>query len=152
MNNKLFPAICIALILLWWAWALIYSSQPEEPVLSTYSLDEHKFEVEHMASELLELKWNKQQCKDNLSEYQTIAEYKWVEFYCSMHDWRIEQLKTQLAASLTFPYEQLDMRLDEWVKEKDSKQFEEAVTSLAESESGSKLDGLKELLGLAQSE
>lgn len=150
--NKLFPVICCVLILVWWAWILIYWSQPEEPVLSTYSLDEHKFEVEHMASELLELKWNKQQCKDNLSEYQTIAEYKWVEFYCSMHDGRIEQLKTQLAASLTFPYEQLDMRLDEWVKEKDSKQFEEAVTSLAESESGSKLDGLKELLGLVQSE
>ena len=129
MNNKLFPAICIALILLWWAWALIYSSQPEEPVLSTYSLDEHKFEVEHMASELLELKWNKQQCKDNLSEYQTIAEYKWVEFYCSMHDGRIEQLKTQLAASLTFPYEQLDVNLNLSKQEKDIEHLSGVVAS-----------------------
>lgn len=129
MNNKLFPAICIALILLWWAWALIYSSQPEEPVLSTYSLDEYKFEVEHMASELLELKWNKQQCKDNLSEYQTIAEYKWVEFYCSMHDGRIEQLKTQLASALTFPYEQLDVNLNLSQQEKDIEHLSGVVAS-----------------------
>lgn len=129
MNNKLFPAICIALILLWWAWALIYSSQPEEPVLSTYSLDEHKFEVEHMASELLELKWNKQQCKDNLSEYQTIAEYKWVEFYCSMHDGRIEQLKIQLAEALTFPYEQLDVNLNLSKQEKDIEHLSGVVAS-----------------------
>ena len=127
--QKLFPIICCVLILVWWAWVLIYWSQPEEPVLSTYSLDEHKFEVEHMASELLELKWNKQQCKDNLSEYQTIAEYKWVEFYCSMHDGRIEQLKTQLAASLTFPYEQLDVNLNLSKQEKDIEHLSWVVAS-----------------------
>lgn len=128
--KNLFPIICVVLILVWGASSLIYFTQPEEPVLSTaYSLDEYKSEVEHVASELLELKWNKQQCKDNLNEYQTIAEYKWVEFYCSMHDDRIEQLKTQLAASLTFPYEQLDANLNLSKQEKQIEHLSGVVAS-----------------------
>lgn len=117
---KLFPAICVALILLGGAGSLIYFAQPEEPVLSTtYSVDEMKFAVEHMASELLELKWDKQKCKDSLNEYQTIAEYKWIEFYCSMNDGRIEQLKNQISEILTMPYEQLDNNLSLTQQEKD---------------------------------
>lgn len=117
MNNKLFPAICIALILLWWAWALIYSSQPETESESEFfkevTIENLQEEVKDVASELLMLKYSKQQCKDNLTEYQTLAEYKGIEFYCSMNDARIEQLKNILASMLTLPYEQLDFNLNE---------------------------------------
>lgn len=114
MNKNLFPIICVVLILIGWATGLIYFAQPEEPVLSTtYSVDEVKPVAEHMVSELLDLKWQKQTCKDSLNEYQTIAEYKWIEFYCSDNDARIEQLKNALASVLTLPYEQLDFNLNE---------------------------------------
>lgn len=130
--KNLFPIICTVLILVGGAGSLIYfsSSSTEEPVLSTtYSVDEMKFASEHMVSELLDLKWDKQQCKDSLTEFQTIAEYKGIEFYCSDNDARIEQLKTQLAAILTMPYEQLDFNLNETKQEKDIEHLSGVVAS-----------------------
>lgn len=131
--NKLFPTICIVLILLWWAWALIYSSQPETESESEFfkevSIENLQEEVKDVASELLMLKHSKQQCKDNLTEYQTLAEYKGIEFYCSMNDARIEQLKNILASMLTLPYEQLDFNLNETQQEKKIEHLSGVVAS-----------------------
>ena len=115
--KNLFPIICTVLILVGGATGLIYFTQPETESESEFfkevSIENLQEEVKDVASELLMLKHSKQQCKDNLTEYQTLAEYKGIEFYCSMNDARIEQLKNILAAMLTMPYEQLDFNLNE---------------------------------------
>lgn len=103
---------------------MIYFTQPktesesESEFFKEVSIENLQEEVKDVASELLMLKHSKQQCKDNLTEYQTLAEYKGIEFYCSMNDARIEQLKNILASMLTLPYEQLDFNLNETQQEK----------------------------------
>lgn len=86
---------------------------------TTYSVDELKEEIKEVSTTLLDLKWQKQQCKDDLTEYQTLAEYKWIEFYCSTNDAEIEKLKMRLAAILTMQYEQLDNNLNNIKQEKE---------------------------------
>lgn len=127
--NKLFPTICIVLILMWWAWALIYSSQPEEFLSTTYSIEDMTDEVKEVSASLLELKNFKQQCKDNLTEYQTVAEYKWIQFFCSENDAEIESLKNRLASMLTMPYEQLDDHLNLTQQEKKIEHLSGVVAS-----------------------
>ena len=142
MNKNLFQIICVVLILIGWATGLIYFTQPETESESEFfkevSIENLQEEVKDVASELLMLKHSKQQCKDNLTEYQTLAEYKGIEFYCSMNDARIEQLKNILAAMLTMPYEQLDFNLNE------AKQ-DNQIKALAEW-TGSSLDKLMSFL------
>ena len=133
MNKNLFPIICVVLILIGWATGLIYFTQPETESESEFfkevSIENLQEEVKDVASELLMLKHSKQQCKDNLTEYQTLAEYKGIEFYCSMNDARIEQLKNILAAMLTMPYEQLDSNLNEAKQDKEIEHLSWVVAS-----------------------
>lgn len=115
--KNLFPIMCAVLILIGGAGSVIYFNQPETETESEsfkeVSIENLQEEVKDVASELLMLKHQKQLCKDNLTEYQTLAEYKGIEFYCSTDDARIEQLKNILAAMLTLPYEQLDANLND---------------------------------------
>lgn len=133
MNKNLFQIICVVLILIGWATGLIYFTQPETESESEFfkevSIENLQEEVKDVASELLMLKHSKQQCKDNLTEYQTLAEYKGIEFYCSMNDARIEQLKNILAAMLTMPYEQLDSNLNEAKQDKEIEHLSWVVAS-----------------------
>jgi len=140
--KNLFPIICTVLILVGGATGLIYFTQPETESESEFfkevSIENLQEEIKDVASELLMLKHSKQQCKDWLTEYQTLAEYKGIEFYCSMNDARIEQLKNILSAMLTLPYEQLDFNLNE------TKQ-DNQIKALAEW-TGSSLDKLMSFL------
>lgn len=113
--QKLFPIICCVLILVWWAGSLMYfsSASTDSEVTTTYSVEQLEDEVKEVASQLLLLKHHKQWCKDGLNEYQTIAEYKGIQFFCNERDAEIEQLKNRLAAMLTMPYEQLDANLND---------------------------------------
>lgn len=133
MNKNLFPIICVVLILIGWATGLIYFTQPktesESEFFKEVSIENLQEEVKDVASELLMLKHSKQQCKDNLTEYQTLAEYKGIEFYCSMNDARIEQLKNILAAMLTLPYEQLDANLNDSKQDKEIEHLSGVVAS-----------------------
>lgn len=113
MKEKRFPIACCVLIFIWAAWAVLYATSEQATLTTTYSIETQEDEVKEISSTLLELKWQKQQCKDNLTEYQTLAEYKWIQYYCSDNDAEIERLKIRLAAILTMPYEQLDANLNE---------------------------------------
>lgn len=116
MQQKLFPIICCILILIGWAGTLVYFTSPtieESKVSTTYSVEELEKEIMEVSSSLLRLKHSKQECKDGLNEYQTIAEYKGIQFFCNERDAEIEQLKNRLASMLTMPYEQLDANLNE---------------------------------------
>lgn len=114
MKEKLFPIVCCVLIFVWASWFVLYAtSEPANTITTTYSIEQQEDEVKEVASTLLELKWQKQLCKDNLTEYQTLAEYKWIQYYCSDNDAEIERLKIRLAAILTMQYEQLDANLNE---------------------------------------
>lgn len=120
MENKLFPIACSVVALTWIAWFILYaSSESVTKMTTTYSVDELKEEIKEVSTTLLDLKWQKQQCKDDLTEYQTLAEYKWIEFYCSTNDAEIEKLKMRLAAILTMQYEQLDNNLNNIKQEKE---------------------------------
>lgn len=120
--KKIFPMICIVIALVGLAGLLIYSTSPKEEnenntVVSLEALEQEVMEV---SSSLLRLKYNKQWCKDNLTEYQTIAEYKGIQYFCNDKDKEIEQLKNRLAAMLTMQYEQLDANLNEWMQVRDT--------------------------------
>lgn len=89
------------------------SAPTDSKVATTYSVEQLEEEIKEVASSLLLLKHSKQECKDGLNEYQTIAEYKGIQFFCNEKDAEIEQLKNRLASMLTMPYEQLDANLND---------------------------------------
>ena len=64
-------------------------------------------EAQATVRELIELKDQKQQCKDGLNYQQTIEEYKWL-FHCNENDERIIELKKILSDNLLNDYEQVD--------------------------------------------
>lgn len=114
MENKsrLVPIVCCVLTFIWAAWLLLYATS-ERTQTTPYPIEEQEDEVKEIATTLLELKWQKQQCKDNLTEFQTVAEYKWIQYFCADNDAEIDRLKNRLAAILTMWYEQLDANLNE---------------------------------------
>lgn len=116
MQQRLFSIICCVLILIGGAGTLMYFTSPateENKISTTYSVEELEKEIKEVSASLLLLKHSKQECKDSLNEYQTIAEYKGIQFFCNERDAEIEQLKNRLAAMLTMPYEQLDANLND---------------------------------------
>ena len=111
---KILKIASVVVLLFWLFWALLYLWSKEESVLSnTLEITQLQDEIKEVSAKLLQLKQNKQQCKDWLNEYQTIAEYKGIQFFCNERDAEIEQLKNRLASMLTMPYEQLDANLNE---------------------------------------
>lgn len=120
IGNKILKIATAVILLLWFAGWLFYLWSREEGVLtSTLDTKPLQDEIKEVAASLLQLKQNKQQCKDELNEYQTIAEYKGIQFFCNERDAEIEQLKNRLASMLTMPYEQLDYNLNESKQERD---------------------------------
>lgn len=64
-------------------------------------------EAQATVRELIELKDQKQQCKDGLNYQETIEEYKWL-YHCNENDERIVELKKILSDNLLNDYEQVD--------------------------------------------
>ncbi len=120
IGNKILKISTAVILLLWFAGWLFYLWSREEGALtSTLDTKPLQDEIKEVAASLLQLKQNKQQCKDELNEYQTIAEYKGIQFFCNERDAEIEQLKNRLASMLTMSYEQLDYNLNESKQERD---------------------------------
>ena len=111
---KILKIVAVSLIVIGLTSWLFYLWNREDSVLtSTLDTKPLQDEIKEVSASLLILKQNKQQCKDELNEYQTIAEYKGIQFFCNERDAEIEQLKMRLASMLTMPYEQLDANLNE---------------------------------------
>lgn len=111
---KILKIASVVVLLFWLFWCLLYLWSKEESVLSnTLEITQLQDEIKDVSVKLLQLKQNKQQCKDWLTEYQTVAEYKGIQFFCNGTDAEIEQLKNRLASMLTMPYEQLDANLND---------------------------------------
>jgi Fe2+ transport system protein B len=64
-------------------------------------------EAQATVKELIELKTEKQQCKDSLNYQETIEEYKGI-YHCNQNDERIVELKKTLQENLLNDYEQVD--------------------------------------------
>jgi hypothetical protein len=64
-------------------------------------------EAQATVKELIELKTQKQECKDSLNYQETIEEYKGI-YHCNQNDERIVELKKILSESLLNDYEQVD--------------------------------------------
>lgn len=111
---KILKIASVVVLLFWLFWCLLYLwSKGEGAISNTLEITQLQDEIKEVSVKLLQLKQNKQQCKDWLNEYQTIAEYKGIQFFCNGTDAEIEQLKNRLASMLTMPYEQLDANLNE---------------------------------------
>lgn len=111
---KILKIVAVLLIVIGLTSWLFYLWERKDSVLtSTLDTKPLQDEIKEVSASLLMLKQNKQQCKDELNEYQTIAEYKGIQFFCNERDAEIEQLKNRLAAMLTMPYEQLDANLND---------------------------------------
>ena len=123
---KILKIASVVVLLFWLFWCLLYLWSKEESVLSnTLEITQLQDEIKEVSAKLLQLKQNKQQCKDWLTEYQTLAEYKGIQFFCNGTDAEIEQLKNRLAAMLTMPYEQLDSHLEDGKQEQQMKMLAE---------------------------
>lgn len=111
---KILKIASVVVLFFWLASFLLYLWNKEESAVSnTLEVTQLQDEIKEVSAKLLQLKQNKQQCKDWLTEYQTLAEYKGIQFFCNGTDAEIEQLKNRLAAMLTMPYEQLDANLND---------------------------------------
>ena len=125
-DGTILKVVAVIVMLLWiFSWIIYFTSKPAPELSTTYSVETLQEEIKEVAAKLLLLKHNKQQCKDWLTEYQTLAEYKGIQFFCNGTDAEIEQLKNRLAAMLTMPYEQLDLHLEDGKQEQQMKMLAE---------------------------
>lgn len=123
---KILKIASVVVLLFWLFWCLLYLwSKEESAVSNTLEVTQLQDEIKEVSAKLLQLKQNKQQCKDWLNEYQTVAEYKGIQFFCNGTDAEIEQLKNRLASMLTMPYEQLDSHLEDGKQEQQMKMLAE---------------------------
>ncbi len=130
---KILKIASVVVLFFWLASLLLYLWNREESVISnTLEVTQLQDEIKEVAASLLQLKQNKQQCKDWLNEYQTVAEYKGIQFFCNGTDAEIEQLKNRLASMLTMPYEQLDLHLEDGKQEQQMKMLAEWTWSAIE--------------------
>jgi hypothetical protein len=88
----------IALIGLWWIILASWETKTGE--------------AQAIVKELIQLKDQKEDCKNNLSYNDTIEDYKWFS-KCWDNDERIKELKEQLQEKLLNDYEQVDAKIME---------------------------------------
>lgn len=154
LRMKTFKIIALLLVLLWGislcvlGYMFTNTNNQDLKVNDTDKLEKYSVEAQRTVARLLELKYDKQSCKDNLTEYQTIAEYQGVESFCLYNDNEIETLKVKLSLLLEMPYEKVDENIKKAKDNKENEQFEKDVIALSQSESWNKLEGLNKLLGL----
>lgn len=98
MTTKNIIKIIIVVILTTWIFGVILAYGSSKTKTS---------EAQATVKELIELKDQKQQCKDSLNYQETIEEYKGL-FHCNENDERISELKSLLKESLLNDYEQVD--------------------------------------------
>ena len=98
MTTKNIIKIIIVVILTTWIFGVILAYGSSKTKTS---------EAQETVKELIELKDQKQQCKDSLNYQETIEEYKGL-YHCNGNDERISELKSLLKESLLNDYEQVD--------------------------------------------
>ena len=95
-TNKIIKIVLVVIALIGLSWIILACGTSSKTS-----------EAQATVKELIELKDQKQQCKDGLNYQETIEEYKWL-FHCNENDERIIELKKILSDNLLNDYEQVD--------------------------------------------
>lgn len=95
-TTKIIKIVCVILALIWLCWIILASGTSTK--IS---------EAQTTVKELIQLKEQKEECRNSLSYLETIEDYKGF-LHCGENDERIKELKNILQETLINEYEKVD--------------------------------------------